>query len=67
MFNHYHQLLTTAREVSSEHCCGVCGEAVVSAFMKHVMSHVSGWMDGSGVIDGGWTGSNAVWLGAYRM
>lgn len=40
---------------------------VVTAFMKHVMSHVSGWTDGTELIDAGWSGSNAVWLVAYRM
>lgn len=40
---------------------------VVTAFMKHVMSHVSGWTVGSELIDAGWSVSNAVWLVAYRM
>lgn len=40
---------------------------VVTAFMKHVMSHVSGRTDGLELIDAGWGGSNAVWLVAYRM
>lgn len=40
----------------------VCVEGV-TAFMKHVMSYViSGWTDGSELIDAGWSGSNAVWL-----
>lgn len=56
------------RYVRSECWCSVsvCIE-VVTAFMKHVMSHVSGWTDGSELIDAGWSVSNAVWLVAYRM
>lgn len=54
--------------IRPEHWYNVCVcVEVVTAFMKHVTSHVSGGTNGSVLIDAGWSSSNAVWLVAYRM
>lgn len=53
--------------IRSECQCGV-RVIMVTASMEHVMSHVSGWTElRCQLIDAGRTGSNAVWLAAYRM